>query len=237
MHKLTKSKIDTMLSETGHVLATDDLDLIEELDVLASRVCGIAKSEARLLFEPFELCGILFYPLSVAKSLWFSERCEEWEIDGAQQEALLFWLLTIPNETGALDEYCARKVANRAIKKLSRRLHCSSDAMTDVYKKCVGIEMNESSEGGSEYGGLIECLLREYGGRADEWLYETPLPMIETLMNNYSSRVNAETDANRQKSAKSGVAVAPMASERLRALRNFRIKSNEIKDKWSQVDG
>ena len=84
-----------------------------------------------------------------------------------------------------------------------------------------------------QYGGLVECLLREYGGDPDRWLYETPLPMIETLMNNFSARVNAESDAARKSSGASGVAVAPVADERLRALRNFRLKAVEIQERWN----
>ena len=61
--------------------------------------------------------------------------------------------------------------------------------------------------------------------------------MIETLMNNYAARINAENDAARQTSASKGKAVAPIASERLKALRDFRVKCNEILEKWSATDG
>lgn len=237
MQKLTETKILELQEKTGHVLGVGDLGDIEALDVLAAKVAGTTKTEARLLSQPFDLCGIAFYPLTVAKSLWFAEKCEEWELEGSQQEACLFWLLTVENHRIELDEYSDRRKSHKAIRELSRRLHCSAQEMTDVYKRCVGIEMNEDGGGEANYGGLIECLLREYGGEPDQWMYETPIAMIETLMNNYSARVNAEQEAARKSAPKSGVAAAPVASERLRALRDFRLKSNEIFEKWSDTDG
>jgi len=236
MEGLAYDKLNKVLSETGHRLTLDDFDDVAELDALAAKVSGTTHGEARLLFEPFSLCGVLFYPLSVAKSLWYAEKCEEWGVEGSAQEALLFWLLTVPNESHALDLYCDRKKAHKAVRKLSRRLHCSSAQMTHVYEQCVGIESNRSTPGKVNYGGLIHCLLREYGGDAERWLYETPLPMIETLMNKHAERINAEAQA-RQGSPQQGRAVAPVASERLRALRDLRFKANEIREKWSKQDG
>lgn len=236
MHKLTKDEIGKLIDQTGHALSVDDLDLIAEFNELAGKVSGVTKSESRLLSQPFELCGIAFYPLTVAKSLWYAERCVDWEIEGSQQEALLFWLLTLPNITGELDKYTCRKLADKAIRKLSRRLHCSPQEMSDVYAKCVGINGSDG-EGEASYGGLIECLLREYGGEPDRWLYETPLPMIETLMNNYAARINAEQEASARSLSHSGRAVAPMASARLIALRDMRLKRNEIRELWSKDDG
>lgn len=228
MHKLTRVKVQELLDYTGHILCVDDLCRIEELDSYAVRVAGTTKAEARLLSEPFELSGVLFYPLTIAKSLWFDEMCDEWELEGTHQEALMFWLLSLPNINGVLDEYSERKKAHRAIKKLSRRLHCSTAEMTDVYTKCVGIKSSGANQEPAVYGGLIECLLREYGGRPDEWLYETPLAMIETLMNAYSARITAEAEA----SEKAGKGAAPVASERLRSLKDFREKANEIAEGW-----
>lgn len=229
MNLITKKKIEEIQKQTGHILSVSDFDLIEELNALGDVVSGTTKTEARLLSEPFSLCGLLFYPITVAKSLWYDEMCNEWEIEGSQQEALLFWLLSVPNITGALDKYSGRKEADKAIKKLSRRLHCSTEELTEVYHKCVGIKSSgeKSNEG---FGGLIECLLREYGGNPDKWLYETPLPVIETLMTQHTARINREAAAaNKQPGSK---AVAPVADERLRALKNFREKSNELKEHW-----
>ena len=80
MQKLTEKKVKELLRDTDHVLCIEDFPDVEALDRLAQKVCGTTRSEARLLSEPFELCGILFYPLTIAKSMWFSEKCLEWEL-------------------------------------------------------------------------------------------------------------------------------------------------------------
>ena len=105
MQQMTKEAIKTLQKKTNHVLRVENCDLIEELDAIASGFAGVTKSERRLLSTPFELCGIKFYPLTVAKSLWYTEKCEEWEVEGSKQDGLLFWLLSLPNTEAELDTY------------------------------------------------------------------------------------------------------------------------------------
>ena len=77
--------------------------------------------------------------MTIAKSLWFAEKVDEWELEASNQEAFLFWILSLPNNEGAFDEFSLRKDADKAVKRLSRRLHCSADELTDIYNKCLGI--------------------------------------------------------------------------------------------------
>ena len=232
--------VEKLLAETGHVLAVADFDAIEELDAVADDVAGVSKSERRLLNQPHELCGLLFYPLTVAKSLWYAEKCEEWEVSGTAQESLLFWLLSLPNDSDALDAFSLRKDADKAIRRLSRKLHCTDEEMTAVYYKCLGITQSDATDGGAkdtDYGGMIAVLLCEYGGKPNEWLYETPVQMISTLFSAYSDKVNAQNDAGRSASARGGKAVAPPPSKSLAALSKFREKVNEIRELWSVDHG
>ena len=139
MQQMTKEAIKTLQKKTNHALSVEDCDLIEELDAIANGFAGVTKSERRLLSTPFELCGIKFYPLTVAKSLWYTEKCEEWEVEGSKQDGLLFWLLSLPNTEAELDTYSEQKRADKAVKKLGRQLHCTQREMTDVYHKCLGV--------------------------------------------------------------------------------------------------
>jgi hypothetical protein len=237
MQTLTKNTIKKLLKKTRHVVDVEDFDLIEELEQLALKVSGVSIRERRLLNSPFELCDIKFYPLTVAKSLWFTEKVEEWEIEGAQQEALLFWLLTLPLTEEALD--ITKKQSDKGAKKLSRGLHCSPVEMGEVYQKCVGVKSDGDSSGNVEadYGGTIACLVKEYGGTPDQWLYETPVEKMASLFDQYEKRVTAEENASRSKSASGGKAVAPKVNQSMRSLGDFNAKAKEIERKWSAEDG
>ena len=231
---MTKQAIQKLLKETTHQLTLDDFDLLDELDELANGFYGTSKTERRLLNQPFELCGILFYPLTVAKSLWYAEKVAEWELSEVQQEGLLFWLLSVPNSAEQLDIYSDPKKTDKAVKRLSRRLHCAPDEMSAVYAKCVGVTGSGGSDDVVDYGGMVASLIREYCGTPDQWLYETPIEKISDLFRAFSERVMAENEANRTSQAKQGKAVAPAPTRKLQALSEFRLKVAEIKKLWSE---
>jgi hypothetical protein len=240
MLELTKKTVEKLLQETGHALAVADFEDIEALDRLADKVARQTPEERRLLKTPFELCGIRFFPITIAKSLWYAEKCDEWHVEGVFQDALLFWLLTLPLTSEALDEYSERATADKAVKRLSRRLHCAPNEMTEVFRRCVGARDDSGKTSGDDatnYGGLIACLLREYGGTPDQWLYETPVEAIGAMIDQYVQRISAESAAASVRTAKGGKAVAPTATPKLQALRDFRLKTNEIKEKWSVANG
>lgn len=233
MQELTKKTVAKLLKDTFHALDVADFSDIEALDALADKVVNQSPEERRLLNQPFELCGIKFYPLTIAKSLWYAEKCKEWELEGIFQDAFLFWLLALPLDEACFDTYALKKDADKAVKRLSRRLHCTQQEMTDVFKQCVGSK-GDKNEGGDavNYGSLIALLLLEYGGTPDQWLYETPVEKIGALVDQYVHRINAEQDASRSNSAKKGKAVAPPPSAKLIALKAFNTKMNQIKQKW-----
>lgn len=230
MQIMTKKAIQKLQDETGHVLVVEDFDLIEELDGLADGFSGVSSDESRLLYQPYSLCGIKFYPLTVAKSLWYQEKVKEWCIEGSLQESLLFWLMTLPNDAGELDHYAEEKEALKAIRKLSRRLHCTPEQLNDMFLKCVGNQSGDSDKA-VDYGGVVAVLIREYGGKPDEWLYETPLPMITALFKAFERRIDAEEKTARASSG--GKAVAPAPTRRMERLNDFRVKVNEIREAWN----
>lgn len=239
MQTLTKQAIKKLSAEENHALGVEDFDDIEELDRFAQGVSGVTKHERRLLNSPFELCGIKFYPLTVAKTLWFREKVEEWGVSEPEQEGLLFWLLTLPLDDTALDTYSLEKDAQRACKRLSKRLHCTQPELIEVYRKCIGAhEDNETGESNEvQYGGMIACLIKEYGGSPEKWLYETPVDMIGALFDEFTKRVQAEEQATKTRQASGGKAKAPNVTVKLRSLGKFNAKLNEIREKWRQVDG
>lgn len=233
MQLMTTEAIKKLQKQTNHAIVAEDFELIEKLDKAAQDVSGITETERRLLSQPFVLCGIKFYPLTVAKSLWFAEKVEEWEIDGANQDSLLFWLLTLENTEAALDAYADRKDADKAVKRLSRKLHCTNDELIDVYHKCTGFTGESSGSCDTDYGGMIAILLREYGGTPEKWLYETSVEMIGALFAAYSAKVDAEQSAGRKSASRKGKAIAPPPSKRLAALSKFREVTNEILEVWN----
>lgn len=239
MQEMTKQEILKLQQQTGHELVVHDIELLEELDRAAEQVALTTTRERRLLMQPYSLCGVKFYPLTVAKTMWFKEQCEEWEVSEQHQEGLLLWMLTLENTAEALDEYSDQRKANRAAKRLARRLHCSQDELTTIYTKCVRpSSTGQDSEGKTiNYGGLVAVLLREYGGTVDKWLYETPVEVLGSLMTAYEDRVTREQEASRASARRSGKAIAPTPTKRIRALKVYRDIRNRILELWSEEDG
>lgn len=233
MHQMTKEAIRKLQSQTKHSLTIDDLDLIEGLDAIAKEVTTTTSKEHRLLREPFSLCGVDFYPLTVAKSLWFAEKCKEWQIVAGDEDALMLWVLTLPLTPECFDGFSNSRDAIKATKRLSRKLHCSDTELSGVYARCLGVDPDaEAGEPSTvDYGGLIAVLVKEYGGSPNRWLYEESVELISALLASYSDRNNAE-----QKQS-SGKAVAPAPSKRLAALTNFRNKLATIQEIWEKTDG
>ena len=272
MEQLTKQAVKDLQKKTGHAILAEDFDLIEELDAIAKSVSRVSKAEHRLLKQPLTLCGIKFYPMTVAKSLWFAEKVEEWGVEPVYQEAMMFWLLTLPNTSDALDDASTRKGTDKAVKRLSRKLHCTTDEMTDVFNRCLGIReqskdrkamisdaiasviltVGEGDDGteaalvrlaqklcqkepsDTDYGGMVACLLREYGGTPNEWLYETPVETISALLQAYSAKVEAENGVNRHTAAKGGMAIAPKFDATIAMLSRFRAKVRDIETIWGE---
>ena len=239
MQVMTKKAIQKLLKDTSRKLVVEDFELFSQLDKIADKVAGVSVVERRLLSQPYELCGLKFYPMTVAKSLWVTEKVDEWGLDGTYQETLLFWLLTLPNLETAFDAFDLQKDAHKAVKRLSRKLHCTNDEMTAVYNKCLGIREEPTGAGGTgeeidtDYGGIIAVLLREYGGTPDKWLYESPVEMISALFKAYSDKVNAESSGG----GSNGGTVAPVFDAKMQALKDFREKVNAISAQWETEDG
>lgn len=235
MHQMTKEAIKKLLLKTNHVLDVEDFDLIEQLDSIANDLSITTRTQKRILREPFELCGVNFYPLTVAKSLWCSEKIKEWELEADCIEPFTLWMLTLPLTEDCFDGFETLKVVDRAVKKMGRKLHCSDAELLEVYHKCIGRESGDTDESGDavDYGGMISVLVKEYGGTPAYWLYEESVEFISVLILSYSDRNAQQSKA----SSPSGKAVAPAPSRQLAALSKFREKANKISDKWSVEDG
>lgn len=237
MQELTKNAILNLQRTTGHVLAVKDFEDIEALDGLAEKMNGVSSVERRLLNSPFELCGIKFYPLTVAKSLWFTEKVEEWGVPDEHKDAFMFWVLSFPLTEEPFDTFTTYKKSDREMRKFAKRLHMTRDEINDICNKCLGM-MDTGDEDGSKqstsaFGGMVACLIREYGQKPDYWLYEASVEKVMEFYTQIMNRVNAENEANRTASTKGGQAKAPSATPKLKAFKAFRDKAQELNDKWS----
>jgi len=218
----------------------NDFDDIEALDKLANSVTGVSKIERRLLNSPFELGGILFYPLTVAKSLWFTEKVKEWDIDDSLTDALMFWVLTVPIKTDALDQYETYKSVDRAMRKMAKKMHFTHAEINEVCSRCIGDVSGdtetESSSDSANFGGMVACLIREFGQSPDYWLYETPIEKIHVLYAQIIARVSQEENASKVKSVKGGKAKAQNVTHKVRSLGDFQAMARKIEEKWSLED-
>ncbi len=240
MQILTKKTVEKLLKSTSHALSVEDFDDIERLDRMAEKVAKITPEERRLLNQPFNLCGVDFYPITVAKSLWYEEKIKEWSVEGVFQDVFLFWLLTIPLDDESLSKFTKRSQVEKEVSRFSKKLHCTPAEMTDIFKLCIGKSTDkdgEPSDCSTNWGAVIACIVREYGGSPALWMYETPIEQLAVMMDQYVSRINAETESARKTSAKKGKAVAPVRSPKLVALSEFQKQAKRIEKKWSVLDG
>ena len=241
MQELTKNAILNLQRTTGHVLAVKDFEDIEALDGLAEKMNGVSSVERRLLNSPFELCGIKFYPLTVAKSLWFTEKCEEWDIPAEHQDAFMFWVLSFPLTEEPFDKYTTHKKADGVMRKFARRMHMTHDEINSICSRCLGVvdscDEDGSKDSSTAFGGMVACLIREFGQSPDYWLFEASVEKVMEFYTQIIARVTAEEDSNRQASSGKGKATAPRATPKLKAFKAFRDKAKLIEDKWSSDNG
>jgi len=236
MQELTKNAIRKIQKETKHVLAVADFDDIERIEKLAETVKGVSSVERRLLMSPFELGGIKFYPLTVAKSLWINEKVIEWDISDAQSEEFMFWALTIPLGAESLEKYYTKKAADKAMRKNSRRMDFSHEELSEICNRCFGVseEVGTGKKRKSTlFGGMVACLIREFGQSPSYWLHDVPIEMISELYSQILIKAHNEDSASRSSSAKGGKAVAPRMDSSMEALAAFRAEVNKLKEKWS----
>lgn len=240
MQTITKEAIKKIQQQTNHVLVVSDLDDIERLDRVANDVSKSNPIDRRILKTPHVLCGINFYPITVAKALWHQEVSLDWEIDENYQDAFMFWLLSLPLTADALEAHSDYKVANKACRRLARKLQCSPTELGEVYDKCIPSHgQSDDGEGADEdhearYGAMMAVMLREYGGKPEDWLYETPVDLISDL---YAELLAKHNDDAAGEGVKSKKAYAPRASAKISALSAFRNEVNRLTEKWSVTDG
>ena len=238
MLMMTKEAIRKLQKQTSHALIVEDFDVIAELDKCAQDVVRKSSIDRRLLSCPVTVDGVeaSFYPLTVAKSIWYAEKLDEWEIAPIYEEAFMFWLLTLPNKEDELCKWSTKKNVNKAMRKFASKLVCPASALQEVFARCVGVcdSNGEKDNAEDDYGGMIACLVREYGGKPEEWLYEKHVELIAEMYERLVDRVQAEQDEMR-KSSKSGG--APVVTRKMRALDKFRQKTSEIRMLWSEQDG
>ena len=240
MQKMTEKSIQRILKKTGHQLAVADWADIESLDRLAKKMSGVSETERRLLNSPFELGGLMFYPLTVAKSLWIKEKLELWNVPGELEDAYTFWLLTIPLGEDSLDKFEEKKKANRDMRRKSRKMNFTYEEITSICNRCLGTTKNEETgetERETQFGGMIACLVREYGQSPDYWLYECPVDKVVEMYEQVVKKAIMESEAQRANAGKNGTAQAPRVTPKLIAFRDYRNKEREIELKWSANHG
>ena len=242
MQLLTKKEIEKLLKKTSHELTVDDLDEIQAIDKLADKVAGVSSRERRLLSSPFELSGRKFYPMTIAKSLWLEEKVMEWGVSESEQQGMSFWLFTIPLDSESLEQYSSYKEAAKAARKLNKSLHCTEEELAEVCRKCLGVYESEPKTSGDEdgptesrYGGLVTCMMKEYGGTPAQWLYDTPLTVIAQMFDEFEARIISEEKQTKRTPTK--VATVPRITESMRASHKFNLAIRELSRKWSESDG
>ena len=151
-------------------------------------------------------------------------------------------MLTLPLNEAAFDDHEDKRKAMKSLRRFIRRSNCKASDLRDIFEKCAGKSVGKNADGdGSEksesYGGLVACLVREFGQSPDYWLYEASVDKVMEFYDQIMARVMAEEEASRSASAGAGKAVAPKVTPKLRAFKAFRDKAHELREKWGAENG
>jgi hypothetical protein len=164
---------------------------------------------------------------------WFNERAVQWfGDDGLLLDKSLAYALSRSCYPDDLWELENKAVAKLKILFWARRLDCThqelSDALLSVLK--VDAEGKDVDDDPNSNGKLIAMLCREYGHEADYWMWESPLSIITTFVNDYVSRIEAENAAARK--AASPGSKPPMSDTKLKRISDMRAFVKELREKW-----
>ena len=235
MQWMTKQDLASLLTETSHALAVEDLDDVLALDALADVVVnGVQSDDDDLLAMPFIVGGIAFWPMSLAKIIyWRDVLSSAFDGDEVLTSAAMLWICSQRNFSPSdQPETADPRAMRKTITKWAK--HCplsESQIMRVMGEYCDGDETKSGATNANKYGQLIALLIREFGQSWQYWI-SAPLDEIRACLAEWTARVEAEAASIRRSAAKGGKPIPPTPSPKIKALQAYRIAKNELRDKW-----
>jgi len=225
LEKMTRLALSAALDETGHTLGLDDLDAITELNGYAVQVVRGESDEHALIETPIAIGGVIFEPLTLSKIIWMHDIGSAW-FDDEDQSMVVPYALYV--DADALWQYTSAKELLRDVKLWVRKTKLTPEHIARLIEWAFPQKDGGDNKDGDSYGPIIALLCREYGSTPDYWL-NASFGLVRAMLDDYTQRMNAEREA----ASRGGKAVAPVATPKMIALRNFTKKKNAIIESWA----
>lgn len=198
MERITKDSIRQLQAETGHVLCVDDFDLIQALDLLGKRVVDPLDSDNEsILHAPRIMSGVVIYPMYISRAHYIETVLANVVSDDMNVFAFaVAWACSVEN-CKELWSCVTKKDICEKVESFMRSCKWTADDaekfFADIFSQHEHDENGERKH--SKYGAVVSLLTREYGSTPEYWMNSATPEMIETLLNDFQRRQDAEIKA------------------------------------------
>lgn len=183
-----------------------DWDALQDLAALADAVMETEKNADAASLRPCMECGgVLFYRMTIGAGEWL-QRVMPW-FDGEDRLAILCWAYAMAGarnpsaDLWPFGDNKARLVAQ--LKNFAKHIGATPPELAHALNEFQAEETappmpgDESGEDDGEtkrtgFGALIDLLLSEYGGTAEQWIWQTPRAELVELSKRMTARKRAE---------------------------------------------
>ena len=213
MNPFFKQQLETAQKVNGITfdVLTDWADLLD-LSRLADVVTNAeSKGDVAILRPCVEIGGILFHRITIGAAHWFQRVAEMYGRDHGEAYSMAFAyaFASARDPIAALWPYAddKRKLEKR-LREWQRGLGCTPDELFEDLGEFAKEEQEEPLPGdeaqpeadekkGTGHGWLVDLLCKEYGGTAEQWIWQTPRSQISTMLAEINIRKRAESGSTR----------------------------------------
>ena len=178
------------LRNKGYTLTDSDIITFHRLGELAQ--FGGIKDPALLRFAGVRVGTVIFYPLSIGASLWYSDTALPWFEDNDEMTLLcLLFALAHSREPELLEDVDTRFKCYRRVRKWAKRVNLTSAEAEKALEMFLPQAIYEAETGTDEgakpqendYSPALAILTRFHGKDRNHWLWNEPADYCMDLIN------------------------------------------------------
>jgi len=229
-----KQELERLLSQTNHSLSLADFDDVNRLNDLCNAITDDKEPVNDIIDMPVVVGGYHLKQPTIGVLEWYNDFfLPLFESNPLLADGGLAFALSLSDAPEQLWKLDSKRLVKKEVKRFLRRMKCSHQELQDSIIGLLGVNESEPSDDDKcNAGALIAMLCKEYGHTVDYWLWEAPIGIINTFVQDYISRAEAEVEAARNATATNKPPPAKSRQLKFKALRDF---TNELRDKWQKM--
>jgi len=229
-----KQELTMLMEQTNHSLTIDDIDDVNRLNDLCNAITDDKEKINNIIDMPVVVGGYQLKQPTIGILEWYNDfYLPLFESNPLMADGGLAFALSLSDAPSKLWELNDKGKAKKAVKRFLRGCSCGHQQLQDSIIFLLGGDKEDSGEDKSgNAGGLIAMLCKEYGHTVDYWLWEAPIGIINTFVDDYVSRAEAEVEAARNATKTNKPPPAKSRQLKFKALRDCK---NELRDKWQKM--